>query len=78
MSKRIPYRRSTFNVPKYKKAICELIMKTYSVDKKTATNAINRSGLNESLKISPEITAHIPDEDWAEQIWEGYLKARNL
>lgn len=49
-------------------------MKTYNTDKSTALAAMNRSGLDESLKISPEITAHIPDEEWAEQIWEGWLK----
>lgn len=35
---------------------------------------MNRSGLNESLRISPEATAHIPDEKWVENIWEGWVK----
>lgn len=64
----------SINIFKYKKAICELIMQTYNTDKETAIAAMNRSGLNESLMMSPEITSHIPDEEWAEQIWEGWLK----
>lgn len=49
-------------------------MKTYNTDKSTALAAMNRYGLDESLKISHEITAHIPDEEWDKQIWEGWLK----
>lgn len=64
----------SINITKYKAAICELIIQKYNTDEATAFAAINRSGLNESLRISPEITAHIPDEEWAEQIWEGWLK----
>ena len=45
---------SSFNIPKYKKNICEIIMETYNVDKKTANAAIDRSGLNDSLRTSPE------------------------
>lgn len=67
---------SSFNIPKYKKNICEIIMETYNVDKKTANAAIDRSGLNDSLRASPELTSHIPDEDWADKIWSGYRKAQ--
>ena len=66
--------KTTFNVSKYKKNIRELIMKMYHVDNKTATVAINYSGLDESLRISPELTSHIADEEWAAKIWSGYLK----
>lgn len=64
----------SINISKYKKHIRNLIMKIYNTDKSTALAAMNRSSLDESLKISPEITAHIPDEDWAEKIWEGWFK----
>lgn len=66
--------QSTFNVPKYKKIISELIMEVYHVDKLTAMAAISRSGLEDSLRVSPELTSHIPDEDWADKIWAGYIK----
>ena len=64
----------SINIPKYKKHIRDLIMETYNTDKSTALAAMNHSCLDESLKISPEITAHIPDEEWVENIWEGWLK----
>ncbi len=49
----------------------------YDVDKETAMVAINRSGLINSLEVSPVLTAHITDEDWAEKIWSGYQQHRN-
>ena len=74
--KRTSIRKPPFNISKYKKGICELIMKTYHVDKRTAFEAIELSGLNEALKIDPVITAHVPDEEWANEIWYGYSKKK--
>lgn len=61
-------------IREYKNNICELIVKTYNTNKETALAAINRSGLDRSLKINHEATWNIPDEELAEQIWEGCLK----
>ncbi|MCM1181258.1 MAG: hypothetical protein NC347_13440 [Clostridium sp.] len=61
-----------FNKQKYIKNIKELIMEMYDVDKEAAMVAINRSGLINSLEVSPVLTTHISDEDWAEKIWNGY------
>lgn len=59
---------------RYINNMCELLMEDYGISRDTAMAAINHSGLLESLKISPELTAHIPDEAWAKTIWEGYMK----
>lgn len=68
-------KETRFNRDKYIKNIRELIVVTYKTDKITAMAAINRSGLLKSLDNSPEMTTHIPDEDWAAKIWSGYKKA---
>ena len=70
-------KKSLFDKQKYVKNICELLMEDYNINKKTAMNAINRSGLLDSLQVSPELTSHIPDEAWAQKIWEGYRKSKN-
>lgn len=70
-------KKSSFNKQKYIKNICELLMEDYSINKSTAMNAINRSGLLDSLQVSPELTSHIPDEAWAQKICEGYRKNKN-
>lgn len=67
-------KKSLFDKQKYVKNICELLMEDYNINKNTAMNAINRSGLLDSLQVSPELTSHIPDEAWAQKIWEGYRK----
>lgn len=63
-----------FNRDKYIKNVRELIIATYDIDKETANNAINRSGLIKSLNYSPEMTSHIPEADWVEKIWTGHKK----
>lgn len=68
-------RTQKFNRDKYIKSVRELIVATYDIDKETANNAINRSGLIKSLNYSPEMTSHIPEEDWVEKIWIGYKKS---
>lgn len=65
---------STFNQDKYIKNMCELMMDNYGISKATAMMAINSSGLLDSLKVSPELTSHIPEERWADKIWHGYKK----
>lgn len=70
-------KKSLFDKQKYVKNICELLMEDYNINKNTAMNAINRSGLLDSLQVSPELTSHIPDEAWAQKIWEGYRKNKN-
>lgn len=70
--------KSTFNQNKYIKNMCELMMDNYGIDKNTAMTAINSSGLLDSLKISPELTSHIPEECWASKIWSGYKKRQVL
>lgn len=67
-------KKSLFDKQKYVKNICELLMEDYNINKNTAMNAINRSGLLDSLQVSPELTSHIPDEAWVQKIWEGYRK----
>ena len=70
-------KKSLFDKQKYVKNICELLMEDYNINKNTAMNAINRSGLLDSLQVSPELTSHIPDEAWAQKIWEGYRNNKN-
>lgn len=76
MSKTRLKKKSSFNQDKYVKNMCELMMDNYGISKKTAMTAINSSGLLDSLKVSPELTSHIPEECWADKIWSGYKKRR--
>ena len=62
-------------IEKYKNDICDLIMKTYNVDKATALAAIDRSGLDEALNFDAELVFYLDsEEEWVRDIWYGYLK----
>ena len=70
--------KSTFNHDKYIKNMCEVMMDNYGISKNIAMTAINSSGLLDSLRISPELTSHIPEESWADKIWNGYKKCHHV
>lgn len=65
-------------IEKYKNDICDLIMKTYNVDKAIALAAINRSGLDEALNFDAELVFHLDsEEEWVRDIWYGYIKSKS-